>query len=106
MKQKWPLAKLVVHGKLHVNSLQQLFLGGIPDGFAVKRIPVSGVLLMSSCLVCHARSSFSGEGGEREEVKGRGKEGGRSLLNSEMTGEWRKKIVLMWQGFTEEFVHW
>ena len=69
---------------------------------------------MSSCLVCHARSSFSGEGGEREEVKGRGKEGGRSLLNSEMTGEWRKKIVLIWQGFTlwggeegmEEFIHW
>ena len=65
----------------------------LAEGFDSKRIPVSGFLFKFSCSICHARSSFSGEGRKETngsysgEVKGRGKEGGRSLLSSEVMGE-------------------
>ena len=48
---------------LHINSLERLFLGGVPKDFDTKQVPVSRFAASLSSVPCHGVDSITGGGG-------------------------------------------
>ena len=48
---------------LYINSLERLFLGGVPKDFDTKQVPVSRFAASLSSVPCHGVDSITGGGG-------------------------------------------